>query len=155
MLMEKYFARLPVSIWDNLTSLYCKLSLSIYLRVPHSGTQPTKKWRGYYKLAIPKAKRSKKWGAYRKYSAEEKTIKIVLCSIFWQVFHCKADRISIVNVGTVPLAIQFVFDAWVPYLLYQDVPCVTQLKVIAIASSPITTGNRSSFCLSLSPSSGG
>ena len=36
--------------------------------------------------------------------------KIVLCSIFWQVFHCDADRILIVNVGTVPLAIHSVFD---------------------------------------------
>ena len=30
---------------------------------------------------------------------------------FWQVFHRDADRKSIVNVGTVLLAIQFVFDA--------------------------------------------
>ena len=29
---------------------------------------------------------------------------------FWQVFHRDADRISIVNVGTVPLAIHSVFD---------------------------------------------
>ena len=67
----------------------------------------------------PEVKCSKKWGSYSKYSAEERTTfqktKIVLCSSFWQVFHRDADRISIVNVGTVPLAIQFVFDAWVPY----------------------------------------
>ena len=30
---------------------------------------------------------------------------------FWQVFHSDADRKSIVDVGAVPLAIQFVFDA--------------------------------------------
>ena len=32
----------------------------------------------------------------------------------WQVFQRDADRISIANVGTAPLAIQFVFDAWAP-----------------------------------------
>ena len=41
---------------------------------------------------------------------------------FWQVFHRDADRISIVNVGMVPLAIQFVFDVWVPSFFIQDVP---------------------------------
>ena len=82
------------------------------------------------------------------FSAEERTTfqetKVVLCSIFWQVSYRDADRISIINVGTVPLAIYFVFDAWVPYFFILRCP-LTQLEVIAIASSPIATGNRSQW----------
>ena len=48
---------------------------------------------------------------------------------FGQVFHHDAVRKSIVNVGMVPLAIQFVFDACVPYFFISRCP-LTQLEVI-------------------------
>ena len=99
----------------------------------------------------PKVRCSKKQGAYRKCSAEERAMfketMIGLCSISWQVFCRDADRISIVNVGTVPLAIQFVIDAWGPHSLYTKFP-LKQLEIIA------ATGNRSRFlCLPSLPSS--
>lgn len=49
----------------------------------------------------------------------------LLYCISWKVVHCDEDRI--INIGTVPLAVQFVFDARVPYFFtYKISPDTTE-----------------------------
>ena len=76
----------------------------------------------------PEVKHSKKRGPYRKYSAEERTTFqetiIVFALFYWQVFHRDANRISIVDVGTVSARWQFSLYLMLEFhiSLYQDVP---------------------------------
>ena len=112
MSIKKYFVWLPVSIPDNLASLWKIVSIE----TPSSAiAAANRKVMRILQARNPEVKHSKKQGPYRKYSAEERTMfqetKIALYTISWQVIHHDADGISTVNVGTVPLAVLFTFDA--------------------------------------------
>ena len=107
---------------------------------------------GILQARNPEVMRSKKRGLYRKYSAEQKPgskkQRMSFALFFAQVLHRDAHTKSIVNVDTVPLAIQFVVDAGVPYFFISRCP-LTQLEIIAIA---IATGNRGCFFVLRPPS---
>ena len=97
----------------------------------------------------PKVKRSKKWGCIERIQQRREQRSKKLTSSFAlflgkysTVMH--ADRISIVNVDTGPIGNSVHLQCLSFIFLIYKFP-MTQLEIIVIVSSPITTGNRSCF----------
>ena len=156
------------SILRGVLSLY-RTTWQVYMVDCHSSAvaAANRKVTRTLQLRNPEVKRSKKRGAYRKYSAEERTTlqetKIVPCFITWQVFYRDADRICRQNADRMQTEYRLSMLAR-SHWQFSSFLCLGSIFLNKISTD--TTGNdcdcfvthrywkeTSFLCLSLSPSS--